>query len=287
MSQATPSFSVVVPFRDEEPYLEKCIRALHEQDFAPARYELIFIDNGSTDRSGEIVREHQDIRYLQEPLPDPYLARNRGIERARGDYVAFTDADCTARPDWLSQLARSIEAHDAGIVVGRLAFPPNQSAPLGCYERYYNTKCGLIFAEGPEDCYYGHAGNMAVRRSLFDVLGSFAPMPVAGDTEFIHRVLGRAHATPIAYAPDAVVTHLEVTGWSQCLRKVFRYGTYSEVLHHTSRYRPLNLREKLAVLRRYRDGYAPRPSEYIPLIFALGTGWASFLAGRLWARARS
>ena len=100
-------FSVVVPFLDESQWLPETLAALDRQTFPSASYELIFVDNGSSDDSAEIVGRHPRIQLLHEPRRDPYLARNRGIDAARGEYVVFLDADCPPADDWLAEMSRS------------------------------------------------------------------------------------------------------------------------------------------------------------------------------------
>src|SRR5215510_7368406 len=95
-------FSVVVPFLNEENLIEKCIKSLLQQDFDQEKYELIFVDNGSIDDSTDIVRNYHNITLLYEPQQDPYLARNRGIRAAQGQFIVFTDADCVADRHWLA-----------------------------------------------------------------------------------------------------------------------------------------------------------------------------------------
>jgi len=114
-------FSVIVPFLNEELRIAQCIEALLNQAFDKESYELIFVDNGSNDRSSEIVRKFAGIQLLQETRRDPYLARNRGIQAARGQYLAFTDADCIVDRLWLATFHQGLQTAD--IVLGRLLYP--------------------------------------------------------------------------------------------------------------------------------------------------------------------
>ncbi len=173
-------FSVIVPFLNEERLIEQCIHSLQNQQFDKNLYELLFIDNGSVDRSTEIVRQYQSIKLLYEPRRDPYLARNRGIETARGQYLAFTDADCLIDGHWLAELQHGLEELNAAIVLGRVLYPSPTSIFLKGYEHYYHTKLAYLFHHKIQQCYYGHAGNMAIRASVFDAVGLFSGMPIVG-----------------------------------------------------------------------------------------------------------
>src|SRR5947199_3998475 len=73
--------SVIVPFYNEEGYVEQCVQALLSQDYPKERYEVILVDNNSSDRSAEIVRRYPGIKLLSEGLQGDFAARNRGLPR--------------------------------------------------------------------------------------------------------------------------------------------------------------------------------------------------------------
>jgi glycosyltransferase involved in cell wall biosynthesis len=135
-----PLFSVIVPFLNEEGWLPKCLAALRAQTIDPGLVEWIMIDNGSTDRSAEIVRAEPRATLLAEPRRDPYIARNRGILAARGRHLAFLDADCLAEPDWLEAMQRQLTESDAAILLGYLAYPSPRSLALQIHEDYEDAK---------------------------------------------------------------------------------------------------------------------------------------------------
>lgn len=271
-------FSVIVPFLNEELRIEQCIQALLNQTFDKRSYEIIFIDNGSTDRSVEIVRKYAGINLLNEPQRDPYLARNRGINAAQGRYLAFTDADCFVDADWLTQFHQGLQ--DADIVLGRLLYPSPTPAFLRAYEHYYHTKIVYLTKQKLNEYYFGHAGNMAVRASVFEEIGPFPNMPVVGDTEIIHRLLEHNPQAVISYRAEAQVVHAEVRHFHQCLYKLFECGQYSETCQRYSSYRPLGYNERLQVIKTSISG-CPQDSGRIPILAAtLLMGLVSFEAGR-------
>jgi len=276
-------FSVVVPFFNEETLIEECIGALLNQTFDKHAYELIFVDNGSTDRSPEFVRKHSTIKLLHESRRDPYIARNRGIEAARGRYIAFTDADCVADSRWLAELWHELDVSQADIVIGRLLYPERTSVFLRCYEHYYHTKLAYLFQQELRPCYHGHAGNMAVKASVFAKIGLFSGMPVVGDTEVIHRYMQRAPAANITYARKAKVVHAEVTRFAHCMLKLFQIGQYSQTYNTLSPYRPLRLQEKLQVFLANRTAQRYGPGMLLLSGVTLFFGWLGFEAGR-WVR---
>lgn len=99
-------FSVVIPVHNKLPHLERSINSVLNQTYK--NLEIILIDDASTDGSSEKLREFQGehIRIFTRNTPGPggYAARNRGIKEARGEWVAFLDADDEWYPDHLEKM---------------------------------------------------------------------------------------------------------------------------------------------------------------------------------------
>jgi glycosyltransferase involved in cell wall biosynthesis len=91
-------FSVVVPAYNEAAYLAGTLKALQRQDYG-APYEIIVVDNASTDGTAEIATGH-GVRVVCEPEPGICQARQRGLVEARGQIVVSTDADTIQPPGW-------------------------------------------------------------------------------------------------------------------------------------------------------------------------------------------
>jgi hypothetical protein len=118
--------SVVVPAHNPGRYIEPCIRSILRQTLRPDRFEVIFVDDGSTDGTAErlnrLAAEHPHIRAMHIPASGaPGRPRNVGLEAARGEYVQFLDADDELAPRALERLYRMARANDSDIVVGKFA----------------------------------------------------------------------------------------------------------------------------------------------------------------------
>ena len=116
-----PSISIIIPVYNAEKYLERCMASVQAQTFAD--FEALFIDDRSTDSSREIVRAYQSsdnrIRLIElEKNGGSGIARNIGIENARGEYLSFMDADDAVSPDFLEQLYKKAKETGADIVKG-------------------------------------------------------------------------------------------------------------------------------------------------------------------------
>lgn len=123
-----PRFSIVTAVYDVAPYLPAFIESVEAQRVAPGQLEVIAVDDGSTDRSGEILaawaeRRPDLVRVVRKENGGQASARNAGLELARGDWVTFPDPDDVLGPDYLSQVDGFIADHpEVGMVAGNLVF---------------------------------------------------------------------------------------------------------------------------------------------------------------------
>jgi len=109
----TVDVSVIVPTYNREEELRLCLNALSGQSLRPDRFEVLVIDDGSSDDTAKVVETFRgstrlDVRYYFQANRGPAAARNRGGEMARGELIAFTDDDCRPNPDWLEGLLAAL-----------------------------------------------------------------------------------------------------------------------------------------------------------------------------------
>jgi glycosyltransferase involved in cell wall biosynthesis len=128
-----PQISAVICTHNREQYLGAAIDSLLEQDFP--HFEVIVVDNASTDRTSEIVSArlaHPRLQYIYEPVPGLSVARNTGARAAKSDIITYLDDDAEASPGWLSALYRAYQNNDKLAIAGgkvTLLWPPNITAP--------------------------------------------------------------------------------------------------------------------------------------------------------------
>ncbi|MDG2385147.1 MAG: glycosyltransferase family A protein [Pirellulaceae bacterium] len=215
--------SVVIPFYNAEQYIEQCIEGLLLQSLPTNDFEIIMVDNNSTDLSAKIVGRYPQIHLLQETKQGSYAARNRGISAAKGELVALTDPDCVPRSDWLEQALISMHSADVQITIGsrHIAIPHKNLSLLFDYE---NQKDAYILNSEMAGCYYGHTNNMVVRRALFDSYGQFDEVNRGADTMYVRSIVDSLSTNSVAYNPEMSVKHLEVDCLSTYFKKVRAYA---------------------------------------------------------------
>jgi glycosyltransferase involved in cell wall biosynthesis len=240
-------FSIVVPLYNAAAYVERCVRALLSQTAPADCYEILVVDNNSTDASAAIAGSFDRVQLMEEPDQGSYAARNRGIRGARGEIVAFTDPDCVPREDWLEQIGRAMGDPTTGVVLGERRFA-RDSGVLGMLAAYESALGARIFTTQRTKSYYAYTNNMAVRMSLLKALGGFEHRLRGADSQFLRRAMELHGAPVLKYAPEAVVRHLEIAGIRDYLGKKRVYGMVNrDSALATPQALPLAMRWELAV----------------------------------------
>lgn len=210
-----PFFSVVVPVYRQWHLAGKLLASLAAQTLPRASFEVILVDNGSPEVP---ALDAPGVMVLRCEAPGSYAARNLGAAAARGRWLAFTDADCVAAPDWLATLHAAALAGAERLLAGTVRMVASSARP-GASEIYDLVK-GI-----PQERYirrgYAATANLAVPRAVFERLGGFDSGRFSGgDAEFCRRA-GRAGVT-IALVGEAVVKHPARTSWAEIATKARR-----------------------------------------------------------------
>lgn len=244
-------FSVVVPFRNARRFLNGCIRSLLSQRYPADDYEILLVDNASTDDSVELARRwHPAVRVLHQPQVGSYAARNLGLDHACGEVIAFIDSDCEAAPGWLDALDRTLSDSAVGVVLGRREYPV-ATLPLKWLEAFERHKADWVFALPEGARYYGYTNNMAVRASIFDDVGRFAEIRRGADTLWVQEAVRRLSPRAVCFAPDVLVRHMEMTSLALYFRKKWLYGRSSQRNRSTERTnRPFSTSDRMEIYRR-------------------------------------
>lgn len=280
--------SVVVPFHNEEQHIEKCVQALLSQDCPSSRYEIIMVDNGSTDRSPDIVKRYPDVKLISEKRPGSYAARNRGIAYSNSTIIAFTDADCVPSVDWLQTISEAMTSQEVAILLGSRQFAI-ESLALSIVADYQSTLASYVFSNRTKDIYYGYTNNMAVRRAVFRKLGAFPEIRRGGDTVFVQRAVNQLSCDAVCYAPQVSVRHLEITSLWSYYRKLLLYGRSNRLNSLLGSGRPLTKSERLLILRRAFHGEDESLSRLMAAFVLLAVAGIFYRVGRwsaTWAPTR-
>lgn len=224
--------TVAIPTYNRADFLRQTLAGLARQDFPRGSFEVLVIDNNSTDHTRTVVAEFAGStpapRYLLETKQGLDYARNRAISEARGDILVFADDDILMSPDWLTQLVAPLladSAHRVGAVGGEVipVFPDG----LPPWVAEWHAPLAFRADAGPLVAKYSPMGaNLALPKWVFEKLGLFHTALdraagnyfSGGDSEMIRRV--RAAGLEVWFAPAAAVQHQMPAS-----RTTFRYAS--------------------------------------------------------------
>lgn len=235
--------SVVVCTYNRSKLLESCLNSLASQDFLPDEYEIIVIDNNSTDNTKHVVNQVKkdsptEIHYIIEKRQGLSYARNTGVKEARGKIVAFIDDDAIADRSWLNEIVSTFEKINPvpGCVGGKVMPIWIADRPKWLPESLLTYLGVLNHGDSPkwtEENEYVWGVNMAFLRSSLEKVGLFDPSLgrkgkslVSNEEIFLFFKL-RESGENIYYQPKAIVHHLvpqERLKRTWFLRRVFAQG---------------------------------------------------------------
>jgi cellulose synthase/poly-beta-1,6-N-acetylglucosamine synthase-like glycosyltransferase len=219
MTADMPTISVVVPAYNAAATIAECVRALNEQTVPRTSYEVIVVDDGSTDATAAIAARC-GAAVLTQPNAGPAAARNAGVAAARGSVVLFTDADCAPAPDWMAEmLAPLADPQLAGL---KGVYRTYQKGPCARFvqleyqERYDHTaRCPYV------DLVDTYAAGY--RREVLLASGGFdRRFRYLEDQELSFRLADAGYR--MAFAPHAAVYHRHPESWRSYAQKKVRIG---------------------------------------------------------------
>src|SRR6266853_401589 len=202
--------SVVIPHYNDLEHLVRCLDSLRRQTLPRERFEVIVADNNSVGGVAAVQRVAGDMIVVPGPEQGAGPARNAGVARARGTYLAFIDSDCIADEDWLREGIAALERFD--YVGGQVITQMGDAAyitPAEAYEAVF----AFDFKKYIEKHKFSGSGNLFVPKTVFEQVGGFRA-GVSEDMEWCRRA--NVMGFRLGYA--AVVAASPLADWITVLR---------------------------------------------------------------------
>ncbi|HKW91532.1 MAG TPA: glycosyltransferase [Methylomirabilota bacterium] len=232
-----PKVSVVVCAYNAEPTMEACLTSLQSLKY-PA-YEIIVVDDGSTDRTGQIADSFEGIHVIHQENKGLSAARNVGIGASLGEIVAFTDSDCVVDPDWLHYLVATFLSSGFPAVGGPNLPPPEDSMVAACVAASPGGPLHVLLDDVEAEHIPGC--NMAFRREVLEEIGGFDPIyrSAGDDVDVCWRLQDRGYR--IGFSPAAMVWHFRRNTMKAYIGQQKGYGKAEALLYfrHPQRFNAL------------------------------------------------
>jgi len=216
-----PYVSIIIPVYNDENGIQDTLLSLFNQNYPGDKFEIIVVDNNSTDNTHKIILKtvlgfDGNIVIKNEKKTGSYAARNKGLQLAKGEILAFIDSDMTVKPDWLQKCVhRMITEKTDYIGCGIRVHSANKNPSL-C-ERY-QIALGFPVKDYMEIDGYSPTACLFVRRTVIDAVGKFDDRLLSGgDVEFGTRV--RDHGFKMTFDPDNIMYHPARTSFKTLLKK--------------------------------------------------------------------
>ena len=205
--------SVVIPVKNGETDLECCLRRLRSSTWTD--FEILVVDDGSTDRSAQIAAELGARVIPLQPTRGPALARNEGVKHACSPWIFFLDADVAVHTETLERAVHHLERHPE--IVALFGSYDDQPSARGLVSQYRNLlhhhvhQTGEFDSDNLRSARTFWTGCGVVRRDVFLMLGGFDPelypRPAIEDIEFGYRLTAAGYRCVLAR--DVLATHLK------------------------------------------------------------------------------
>jgi GT2 family glycosyltransferase len=288
--------SVIVPTHNRSHFLSGLLQSLAAQDYPADRWELVIVDDGSSDGTREFLRAYQgpcpaNTSVISQPQSGVATARNNGARAARGRALLFLDDDMIASPALVGEHARVHVNDPRAVAVGHISVPESGLDPWVRWEyvqvaRHYDALKSGVRVPGPRDFY---TGNCSVSATLFGQISGFdASLPRTEDLDLGYRLRGVGANFYYREAADSL--HLGRHSFDAWLRTSRLYGRCDVVLawekgHHELQveiFRWFNSRQRLSTaLVRLCSALPPLETPIVKILDAAGRATSRLGAPRL------
>ncbi|MCM8787657.1 MAG: glycosyltransferase [Candidatus Omnitrophica bacterium] len=200
-----PFVSVIIPVFNDAKRLKLCLDALLRQTYPKNRYEVIVVDNGSTDNIREVISNFPSVIFTSEKYPTSYAARNKGISIAKGEILAFTDSDCIPYSNWIENGVKALfSVPNCGLAGGRIRLFPKNFNKITAIEFFEMTN--ILNQKNFIRVKFAATANVFIFKHIIDTIGNFdISFKSGGDVDLGRRIFKAGYNQ--IYADGAIVLH--------------------------------------------------------------------------------
>jgi cellulose synthase/poly-beta-1,6-N-acetylglucosamine synthase-like glycosyltransferase len=225
-----PFVSIVIPAKNEESIIKRCIASLEHIDYPRDKLEVVIINDGSTDNTKNIVLNYNwklNFNYIETDGVGVSKARDIGFKNATGDFIAFSDADCTLDSRWIKELLKPFKSNVAAVGGPNLT-PEDDTKFSKCVGTVLSflskpgARYGFVEGDVMEIDHNPTCNVMYQKTVLEEVHGFNHKLITADDEELDYRI--RKKGYKIMYTPEAKVDHYRRHNWKKFFKMAYNYG---------------------------------------------------------------
>jgi cellulose synthase/poly-beta-1,6-N-acetylglucosamine synthase-like glycosyltransferase len=215
--------SVIIPVYNGEACIGGCLAALNHQTIKRSMYEIIVVNDGSTDRTRVEISKFEGVETVFQNNRGPASARNLGVRLAKGDLIIFTDADCIPEENFIEQICAPL-MNNPEIAGAKGRYKTKQRGLVARFVQVeYEDKYDMMRSLKNIDFVDTYAA--AYRKEVFEKTGGYDtryPVACAEDVELSYRIAMEGHR--LVYCPNAVVYHTHPESLKAYIKKKYKFA---------------------------------------------------------------
>lgn len=220
--------SILIAFRNEEARLKKCIESLKKLQYANDRYEFIFINDHSTDGGAELIQAAQlnNCRVLDSPGEGKKAAISHGVDRAIGELIVSTDADCEVPETWLNQIN---EAGNSSMILGPVKLGPLKNF-LHIFQELEWAALQTISASTAlwKKPLMNNGANLSYKKEAFNETALLKKTASGDDMFLLEDFSQRKLSIQFLWDPKSIVTTEPINSWKELFQQKIRWASKSK-----------------------------------------------------------
>lgn len=238
-------FSIIIPARNEEENIEKCLQCITQQNYPSALFEVIVIDDHSTDNTALLVESFQKkysniqllklANVLDGNLLNAYKKKaiEKAIEISNADWIVTTDADCIVLQDWLKNYDAFIQQNNTVFIAAPVAFTHTKTVLSILQYLDFLTLQGITAAAVSAGFHsMCNGANLAYKKTTFNEVNGFAGIDkiASGDDMLLMNKIKQKHPSQIGFlfSKDAIVSTAPMPTWKSFINQRIRWASKAD-----------------------------------------------------------
>lgn len=222
--------SIIIPTYNRAEKLKRCLKSILSLRYRSDWYEIIIVDDASTDRTKGVIKEFSDwyknISLISNKKNrGPASSRNKGVKNSKGEIIVFIDDDCIPQKGWFKEIEKSHKRYKHELAIGGKTESLDKTKNISIFRDFQRKYCMKRNSIHKKHLYYLPTDNISYKREVFKKVGYFnESLRYSEDIEFNMR-LSKINK-PVKYNKDMIVYHEHEKTIRDFIKRSYQYGRY-------------------------------------------------------------